>query len=478
MLTKFCNVAIYLLKFRLFMLLKRSIRFVIACRFQSRFTKMSSEVAANGNGLKEEKGKCPTVQETIPEFIGHREQIWQQLKAQEAAEIERKEKSPIKVTFVNKDGEKVVDGVAWQTSPIEICRNLDRKLSKETIIAKVNGQLWDLERPLESDSTVSFLKFGESDEANAVFWHSTAHVLGEAMERYYGGLLCYGPPIAEGFYYDMFNCANSGKNVSADDFPALEKIMQKIVNERQPFERLEMTREQLLEMFNYNEFKCRIIRNKIDTPTTTAYKCGTLIDLCRGPHVPTTAILQAFKVTKNSSSYWEGDNTKESLQRVYGVSFPEKKEMKEWVRIQEEAAKRDHRRIGREQELFFFHELSPGSCFFMPKGAIIYNRLVDWMREQYRIRGYDEVISPNMYNTKLWQISGHLEHYSSNMFQFDVENQKFALKPMNCPGHALMFGSRPRSFKELPLRMADFGILHRNERMFQPCFRLVNVVYI
>ncbi|XP_026679692.1 threonine--tRNA ligase, cytoplasmic isoform X2 [Diaphorina citri] len=282
------------------------------------------------------------------------------------------------------------------------------------------------------------------------------------MERVYGGCLCYGPPIENGFYYDMY-LDGEAQMVSTLDFPVMEGLMKDIVKEKQPFERLEMKKEDLIEMFKYNPFKLRILKEKVNTPTTTAYRCGPLIDLCRGPHVRHTGKIKAFKVTKNSSTYWEGKADAESLQRVYGISFPDNKQLKEWEKLQEEAAKRDHRKIGREQELFFFHELSPGSCFFQPKGAFIYNTLVEFIRSEYRKRGFQEVVSPNVYNVKLWQTSGHWAHYSENMFSFDVENETYALKPMNCPGHCLIFDHRVRSWRELPLRMADFGVLHRNE---------------
>lgn len=207
----------------------------------------------------------------------------------------------------------------------------------------------------------------------------------------------------------------------------------------------------------------RILNEKVTTDTTTVYRCGSLIDLCRGPHVRNTGRIKAMKVTKNSSAFWEGNSEAETLQRVYGISFPDPKQLKEWEQLQEEAAKRDHRKIGREQELFFFHELSPGSCFFQPRGAHIYNTLMNFIRAEYRKRGFQEVITPNIYNAKLWQTSGHWQHYADNMFHFDIEKETFALKPMNCPGHCVMFDNRVRSWRELPLRMADFGVLHRNE---------------
>lgn len=215
----------------------------------------------------------------------------------------------------------------------------------------------------------------------------------------------------------------------------MEGLVKQIVKEKQPFERLEMKKADLLEMFKYNEFKCRILNEKVNTETTTVYKCGPLIDLCRGPHVRHTGKVKALKITKNSSTYWEGKADAESLQRVYGISFPDPKQLKEWEKIQEEAAKRDHRKIGKEQELFFFHELSPGSCFFQPRGAHIYNTLMNFIKSEYRKRGFQEVITPNIYNSKLWITSGHWQHYAENMFSFEAEKETFALKPMNCPGH-------------------------------------------
>ncbi|NXN60748.1 SYTC protein, partial [Rynchops niger] len=293
-----------------------------------------------------------------------------------------------------------------------------------------------------------------------VYWHSSAHIMGEAMERIYGGCLCYGPPIENGFYYDMF--LEEG-GVSSNDFSALEALCKKIMKEKQAFERLEVKKETLLEMFKYNKFKCRILNEKVNTPTTTVYRCGPLIDLCRGPHVRHTGKIKTIKIHKNSSTYWEGKADMESLQRIYGISFPDAKMLKEWEKFQEEAKSRDHRKIGRDQELFFFHELSPGSCFFLPKGAYIYNTLIEFIRSEYRKRGFQEVVTPNVFNSKLWMTSGHWQHYSDNMFSFEVEKEIFALKPMNCPGHCLMFDHRPRSWRELPLRLADFGVLHRNE---------------
>ncbi|NXY89660.1 SYTC protein, partial [Alcedo cyanopectus] len=394
-----------------------------------------------------------------PAFINERLEMYTKLKEEHdsiLAERAARDSKPIKVTLP--DG-KQVDAESWKTTPYQIACGISQGLADNTVIAKVNKTVWDLDRPLEEDCTLELLKF-EDEEAQAVYWHSSAHIMGEAMERIYGGCLCYGPPIENGFYYDMF--LEEG-GVSSNDFSALETLCKKIMKEKQAFERLEVKKETLLEMFKYNKFKCRILNEKVNTPTTTVYRCGPLIDLCRGPHVRHTGKIKTIKIHKNSSTYWEGKADMESLQRIYGISFPDAKMLKEWEKFQEEAKNRDHRKIGRDQELFFFHELSPGSCFFLPKGAYIYNTLIEFIRSEYRKRGFQEVVTPNVFNSKLWMTSGHWQHYSDNMFSFEVEKEIFALKPMNCPGHCLMFDHRPRSWRELPLRLADFGVLHRNE---------------
>lgn len=395
-----------------------------------------------------------------PGFIKERLKLFETLKTEHqlfpAAQERKNASSAITVRVA---GGKTVQGERWRTTPYQVAAEISRELAESAVIAKVNGALWDLDRPLEGDSTVELLMF-DNEEAQAVYWHSSAHILGEAMELYYGGHLCYGPPIENGFYYDMFI---EDRVVSSTELSALENICKSIIKEKQPFERLEVRKDSLLEMFKYNKFKCRILKEKVDTPTTTVYRCGPLIDLCKGPHVRHTGKIKAIKIFKNSSTYWEGNPEMETLQRIYGISFPDSKMMKGWEKFQEEAKSRDHRKIGKEQELFFFHDLSPGSCFFLPRGAFIYNTLTDFIREEYHRRNFTEVLSPNMYNSKLWETSGHWQHYSNNMFTFDIEKDTFALKPMNCPGHCLMFAHRPRSWREMPVRFADFGVLHRNE---------------
>ncbi|XP_037738925.1 threonine--tRNA ligase, mitochondrial isoform X3 [Chelonia mydas] len=385
--------------------------------------------------------------------------LYEKLKAaydERCADRAQKAGGPIQISLP--DGQQV-EGESLRTTPYHVASQIGRGLAEGAVAARVNGALYDLDRPLESNATLEFLGF-DSPEGQAVFWHSSAHVLGAAAERVYGALLCHGPSTESGFFYDMYL---AGRTVLGSELPALEEACKSIVREKHPFERLEVSREDLLELFKYNKFKLQVIEAKVTSPAATVYRCGGLIDLCRGPHIRHTGKIRALKILKSSSAFWKGDPALESLQRVYGISFPSPVRLEEWEQLQEEAASRDHRRIGKEQELFFFHELSPGSCFFLPRGTHIYNTLIDFIKSEYRKRGFSEVVTPNIYNAKLWELSGHWQHYSDHMFCFPVENETFALKPMNCPGHCLMFAHRPRSWRELPLRLADFGVLHRNE---------------
>ncbi|CAG8585229.1 6274_t:CDS:10 [Diversispora eburnea] len=402
-------------------------------------------------------GDFPLELNPPPEYLSHRIRLFEEWKATYDEEIRKKPRVPITVIFP--DGNKK-EAISWETTPMDIAKEISKSLSERIVIAKVNDELFDLCRPLESDCTLELLDF-EHDEGKKVFWHSSAHVLGEACELHYGCHLCIGPPLDDGFYYEM---AIKDRVVSQNDYESLRKLTTKATKEKQPFERLLLSKENLLEMFQHNQYKVHLIKSKIpDGTSTTVYRCGPLIDLCLGPHIPHTGKIKALEVTKNSSSYFLGDASNDSLQRIYGISFPDSKQMTEYKNFVAEAAKRYHKKVGQEQELFFFDELSPGSCFFLPNGARIYNTLIDFLKLEYRKRGYSEVITPNMYNTKLWEQSGHLQNYEENMFCFEIEKEKFALKPMNCPGHCLMFKHRDRSYRELPIRLADFGVLHRNE---------------
>uniref|UniRef100_A0A0W0FKI7 Probable threonine--tRNA ligase, cytoplasmic n=1 Tax=Moniliophthora roreri TaxID=221103 RepID=A0A0W0FKI7_MONRR len=408
-----------------------------------------------------------------PEYFNHRIQMFEQLKAEYDEAAKSKPREEITITLPDGNEKK---GISWETSPMDIAKEISKGLSEKVVIAKVDGELWDLERPLESSCKLELLDFehpegrqctssnihvNDASTGKRVFWHSSAHVLGEAAERHYGCHLCLGPPTDDGFFYEM---GIQDRPVVEADYPALEKLSEIAVKDKQKFERLVVSKEDLLKMFGYNKYKKYLIETKVpDGTSTTVYRCGPMIDLCVGPHIPHTGKIKAFMVTKNSASYFLGDAKNDSLQRIYGISFPDKKLMtahKEWLA---EAAKRDHRKIGREQELFFFSDVSPGSCFWLPHGTRIYNSLVELLRSEYWKRGYQEVISPNMYNIKLWETSGHWQNYTDGMFALDVEKEKWALKPMNCPGHCVIFDSRDRSYKELPIRMAEFGIIHRNE---------------
>ncbi|KAK2770849.1 threonyl-trna synthetase [Colletotrichum kahawae] len=396
-----------------------------------------------------------------PEFLQKRLDLFDKLKKEYDEELAKRPREPIAITMP--DG-SVRQGTSYETTPGEIAKSISNSLYKRTVVARLDGdenQLWDLDRPLEKSCKLELLSF-EDEQGKQVFWHSSAHILGEACERRFGCSLCIGPPVDNGFYYEM--ALPDGAAVQASDWKPLESIVGSIVKEKQKFERLEMTKEQLLEMFSYNKYKQHIINDKIpDGTKTTVYRNGPLIDLCRGPHVPSTERIEAFSIMKNSASYFLGSQENDSLQRVYGVSFPSKKELaahKKWL---EEAAARDHRKIGQDQQLFFFHELSPGSAMWLPHGARIYNTLLAYIKEQYFKRDYHEVISPNMYNADLWKISGHWDHYKDDMFVLEVDKEKFGLKPMNCPGHCLMFAHTPKAYHQLPWRVADFGVLHRNE---------------
>ena len=431
------------------------------------------------------------VKTTSAPYLQHRIDVFDRIYAAQEEKVAAEPHVAITVTLP--DG-TTKSGTSWQTTPLDIATGISKGLANDTVVAKVkyskrhgsaavaihavedeeeddhggccghgagdDGELWDMTRPLEGDCALKLFKF-DTPEGQSTYWHSSAHMLGECMETMYGVHLCIGPPVQNGFYYD---CYMGTESVKQTDFKAIEKTFMGIAKQKQPFQRVVLTKAQALDMFKHNPFKQRIITTKVpDAGMTTAYRCGPLIDLCMGPHVPHTGKVKAFSVQKNASSYWLADAENDSLQRVYGVTFPSKKQMAQHKKFLEQAQKYDHRKVGEKQELFFFHDLSPGSCFFLPHGARLYNNLMDFIKREYRRRGYTEVISPNMYNADLWRQSGHWQHYQDDMFTFKVEGADWALKPMNCPGHCLMFAHRVRSWRELPLRLADFGVLHRNE---------------
>ncbi|KAI3763563.1 hypothetical protein L2E82_13497 [Cichorium intybus] len=394
------------------------------------------------------------LQSVIPKRI----ELFESIKAQQIAHRQSISGDPIKVTLP--DG-TVKDGKKWETTPFDIAKEVSKSLASNALISQVDGVLWDMSRPFEGDCQLKIFTF-DSDEGRDTFWHSSAHILGQALEMTYGCKLCIGPCTTrgEGFYYDGFY---GDLGLNEDHFDQIVSGAKKAVSEKQPFERIEVSRKQALEMFSDNKFKVEIISDLPEDKTITVYRCGPLVDLCRGPHIPNTAFVKAIACLKASAAYWRGNKDRESLQRVYGISYPDQKRLKEYIALLEEAKKYDHRELGKKQELFFFHPLSPGSCFFLPHGTRITEKLMTFIRTEYRKRGYLEVTTPNMFNMQLWETSGHAANYKENMFVFDIEKQEFGLKPMNCPGHCLIFDNRVRSYRELPLRIADFGVLHRNE---------------
>eukprot|EP00923_Selenidium_pygospionis_P033789 GHVN01059217.1.p1 GENE.GHVN01059217.1~~GHVN01059217.1.p1 ORF type:complete len:689 (+),score=56.12 GHVN01059217.1:139-2067(+) len=420
-----------------------------------------------------------------PEYWAHRNRLFDSIYEAQVEKGKALPALPIEITLPNGDKKA---GTQHKTTPLEIAKEISEGLAKAAIVAKVEysgklvtnvvateeddedltkgctgdqGVLWDLTRPLEGDCKLSLLKFDDPD-AQHVFWHSSAHILGEALECEYGAHLTTGPALSKGFYYDSY----IGENViTHGDYQQIESKVDAILKEDQPFVRAVLTKQQALEMFQDNPFKVQIITNKVpDDAMTTVYRCGNLIDLCRGPHIVSTARVKAMSIEKHSSAYWLGKTCNDSLQRVYGVSFPDTKMLKQHKKFLEEAKKRDHRMLGGNLNLFFFDpNASPGSCFWLPDGYKVYNKLCDWLRGEYRARGFEEVLSPNIFSSDVWMTSGHIQNYKENMFLFDVEGKSWGLKPMNCPGHCLMFKHLAASYRQLPVRFAEFGVLHRNE---------------
>ncbi|KAF9761750.1 putative threonine--tRNA ligase, cytoplasmic [Nosema granulosis] len=339
------------------------------------------------------------------------------------------------------------------TTPREILKKKFSSL-KNIVSCKINNKFADLTTQIVSEVDLEFVPF---EDAKHIFWHSSAHILGNALVNLFPGCkLVNGPPTEEGFFYDV----DIDTPISSDDFKNIENEMKKIIKKNLVFEKQQFTKEEILEMYKDNPCKTYFINKKV-VDKSTVYRNGEFFDMCEGPHVYSTGEVKAVKIIKNSSAYFLNDPSQKQLQRIYGITFPTKEELFEWNKKREQAQKRDHRRLGKELDLFFFHEYSPGSCFFLPNGAYVYNKLVDFLREEYKARGFQEVITPNIFSTDLWKESGHYDNYKDNIFM--IENENMALKPMNCPGHCVMFKSTDHSFRELPMRYADFGVLHRNE---------------
>lgn len=334
--------------------------------------------------------------------------------------------------------------------------------ANKAIAARVNGKVVDLHRPLTEDCQVDPIS-PDSPEGLDVLRHSTAHLMAQAVKRLFPHVqITIGPVIENGFYYDF----KHDRAFTPEDLERIEVEMKKIVSENFPVSREEMPRDDAVQLFRDmgEYYKAEIIASIPANEPISLYRQGEFIDLCRGPHVPSTGRLPAFKLTSVAGAYWRGDERNEMLQRIYGTAFASEKELRQHLAMLEEAKKRDHRRLGKELDLFSFHPLAPGSPFFHPKGAFIYNELITYIRKLYQRYGYQEVVTPQIFDVDLWHRSGHMDNYKENIFFTEIEERDFGVKPMNCPGHTLLYASKKHSYRDLPLRYADFARLHRYER--------------
>ncbi|HEX9879487.1 MAG TPA: threonine--tRNA ligase, partial [Candidatus Binatia bacterium] len=355
-------------------------------------------------------------------------------------------------------GDKTVE-VAPRTKIRELLDTV--KKSGDIIAAKVDGVAMDLDRPLTKDCAVEWISM-ESPEGLDILRHSTAHLMAQAVQSLFPGTqVTIGPTIEDGFYYDF----KRDKPFTAEELEKIEARMREIAKANLTIQREETPKKNAVQLFEKMGEKYKVvILEDIPDDGVSLYRQGDWVDLCRGPHVPSTGAIRAFKLTSVAGAYWRGDEKNEMLQRIYGTSFPTEKLLKEHLRLLEEAKKRDHRRLGRELDLFSFQPIAPASPFFHPKGAIVYNELVAFIRGLYRTYGYEEVITPQIFDVELWRRSGHYDHFSQNMYFTRIDEREFAIKPMNCPAHTFIYASKKRSYRELPLRLADFGRLHRYEK--------------
>ncbi len=347
------------------------------------------------------------------------------------------------------------------TTAADALRALGERRAGEAIAVKVGDQVFDLSRGLVADATLAPV-FPDSPEGIDVLRHSSAHLLAHAVKRLFPETqVTIGPVIESGFYYDF----KRTQPFTPEDLERIEATMRELASENIPVSRREVRRAEAIALFREmgEHYKVEIIEG-IPEDHVSLYTQGDFTDLCRGPHVPSTGRLRAFKLTSVAGAYWRGDERNEMLQRIYGTAFPTPKQLKEHLALLEEAKRRDHRRLGRELDLFSFHPEAPASPFFHPKGAIVYNALVAYIRDLYREFDYDEVLTPQILDVELWKRSGHYENYRENMYFTEADERQMAVKPMNCPSHCLLYADGKRSYRDLPLRLADFGRLHRYER--------------
>ncbi len=347
------------------------------------------------------------------------------------------------------------------TTPLQIVENLSKKLAKEAVAAKINGVVVDLVRSIEEDCELQILTF-DDPEGREVYWHSSAHLMAHAIEELFpGAKFGVGPPIEDGFYYDV----DVDRPLTPEDLVKIEEKMKELAERDEPYVRKVVSKEEALEFFRKkgDPYKVEIIEQIDENDTITFYSEGSFTDLCRGPHLPSTGRIKYVKLLSVAGAYWRGDSKNKMLQRVYGVSYPKKELLEAHLKRLEEAKRRDHRKLGKELELFVFHDIAPGAPFWLPKGMVIFRELEKFIREELDERGYEEISTPILVKKDLWERSGHWEHYKENMFILQVEDEIYSLKPMNCPESTYVYKMKTRSYRDLPLRLAEIGRLHRNE---------------
>jgi len=357
------------------------------------------------------------------------------------------------------DGSRVE--MAENSTALSLAQRIGPRLAKEAVGARINGDVADLTTALRDGDRVEILTF-DSEEGRAIFRHSASHVMASAIQRLRLDVkLAIGPAIEDGFYYDI----DVAPLFTEADFAAIEQEMARIVQADVPFVRQEMSKAEALAFFGRkgDRYKVELIE-ALEDGTITCYRHGEFVDLCRGPHLPSTGRIKAFKLLSVAGAYWRGDSSRPMLQRIYGTAFPKKSDLDEYLHRLEEAEKRDHRKLGKQLDLFSFHEQGPGFPFFHPKGMIVLNELIDFWRDEHRKRGYGELRTPLILERSLWEQSGHWDHYKENMYFTQIDERDFAVKPMNCPGSMLIYKSRMRSYRDLPLRWTELGTVHRHEK--------------
>lgn len=358
-----------------------------------------------------------------------------------------------------KDGSKkqFPDGITLA----EAVKQLSNSLAKKVLVAKVNGEVTDLRETIVDGSQVEFLTF-EDQEGKDTLRHTASHVMAQAIQHLFPGVkFAIGPSIENGFYYDL----DTDHRFTQEDFPVIEKEMAKIVKENIPLTKEVVSRADALKMFKDagQDYKVQLIEDLPEDAQISLYRQGDFVDLCAGPHVASTGAVKAFKLRSVAGAYWRGDEHNKMLQRIYGTAFQKKSELDEYLHMMEEAEKRDHRKLGKQLGLFMLSDYGPGFPFFLPKGMIVRNLLIDYWREVHRRYGYQEVMTPMIMNRQLWETSGHWDHYKENMYFTKIDGEDYAIKPMNCPGGMLVYANEPHSYKELPLRVGELGLVHRHE---------------